>query len=195
MTREELREDIEALYGQGDISYYVYSRLIDGVDTLEQEPCDCGSAYHDGNGCLGYSHYGDDFPIEQCLHCPKYMSYEKDDEPCITETEMDEYIKNENPKLILSSVDEDEYKDVLKPCDDAISREAVSKWYCNMTCDKDYCTEPCLEHKQIMMLPSVQPKPIECGDAVIAEIDKQYKWLMQTKHTLHDIADMRGDTE
>ena len=40
MTREELREDIEALYGQGDISYYVYSRLIDGVDTLEQEPCD-----------------------------------------------------------------------------------------------------------------------------------------------------------
>lgn len=40
MTREELREDIEALYGQGDISYYVYSRLIDGVDTLEQEPCE-----------------------------------------------------------------------------------------------------------------------------------------------------------
>ena len=79
-------------------------------------------------------------------------------EPCITETEMDEYIKNENPKLILSSVDEDEYKDVLKEpcddkdwrfyfnhgyaqakrdlqrsCDDAISREAVLKvidgWY------------------------------------------------------------------
>ena len=43
------------------------------------------------------------------------------------------------------------------PCEDAVSRQAVSEWYCNMTCDKDYCTEPCLEHKQIMMLPSVQP--------------------------------------
>lgn len=43
-------------------------------------------------------------------------------EPCVTESQMDEYIKNENPKLILSSVDENEYKDVLKePCDDAIS--------------------------------------------------------------------------
>ena len=66
-------------------------------------------------------------------------------EPCITETEMEEYIKKENPKLILSSVDEDEYKDVLKEpcitstdepmtmvyptifCEDAISREAVQE--------------------------------------------------------------------
>ena len=54
-------------------------------------------------------------------------------ESCITETEMDKYIKNENPKLILSSVDEDEYKDVLKePCGDAISREDAIKAFADM---------------------------------------------------------------
>lgn len=37
----------------------------------------CEIAEHDGNGCLGYSHYGDDFPIKECLHCPKYTSYEE----------------------------------------------------------------------------------------------------------------------
>ena len=36
----------------------------------------CEIAEHDSNGCLGYSHYGDDFPIKECLHCPKYTSYE-----------------------------------------------------------------------------------------------------------------------
>lgn len=38
----------------------------------------CEIAEHDGNGCLGYSHYGDDFPIKECLHCPKYTSYEEE---------------------------------------------------------------------------------------------------------------------
>lgn len=65
-------------------------------------------------------------------------------------------------------------------CDDAISREAVSKWYCNMTCDKDYCTEPCLEHKQIMMLPPVQPsreiKPKE--EMTVEETISDLIWLL-----------------
>jgi hypothetical protein len=38
----------------------------------------CEIAEHDGNGCLGYNHYGDDFPIKECLHCPKYTSYEEE---------------------------------------------------------------------------------------------------------------------
>ena len=39
------------------------------------------------------------------------------------------------------------------------------------------------EHKLILSILEQEP----CKDAVIAEINKQYKWLMQTKHTLHDI--------
>lgn len=38
MTREELREYVEELESQGEIPYYVYSNLIDCIDTLEQEP-------------------------------------------------------------------------------------------------------------------------------------------------------------
>lgn len=38
MTREELREYVEKLESQGEIPYYVYSNLIDCIDTLEQEP-------------------------------------------------------------------------------------------------------------------------------------------------------------
>ena len=37
MTREELREYVEELESQGEIPYYVYSNLIDCIDTLEQE--------------------------------------------------------------------------------------------------------------------------------------------------------------
>ena len=38
MTGEELREYVEELESQGEIPYYVYSNLIDCIDTLEQEP-------------------------------------------------------------------------------------------------------------------------------------------------------------
>ena len=38
MLREELREYVEELESQGEIPYYVYSNLIDCIDTLEQEP-------------------------------------------------------------------------------------------------------------------------------------------------------------
>ena len=37
MTREEFRDYVELLRSQDKISYDVYSGLIDGVDTLEQE--------------------------------------------------------------------------------------------------------------------------------------------------------------
>ena len=39
MTREEFRDYVESLRSQDEISYDVYSGLIDGIDTLEPEPC------------------------------------------------------------------------------------------------------------------------------------------------------------
>jgi len=38
MTREEFRDYVDFLRSQDEISYDVYSELIDGIDTLEQEP-------------------------------------------------------------------------------------------------------------------------------------------------------------
>ena len=38
MTREELRDYVDEQRGLGNIPYHVYSTLIDGIDTLEQEP-------------------------------------------------------------------------------------------------------------------------------------------------------------
>lgn len=40
MTREELRDYVEEQRNLGIIPYHVYSALIDGIDTLEQEPFD-----------------------------------------------------------------------------------------------------------------------------------------------------------
>ena len=37
MTREELKEYVEEQRNQDIIPYYVYSALIDGIDTLEEE--------------------------------------------------------------------------------------------------------------------------------------------------------------
>ena len=38
MTREKFRDYVEILRSQDEIPYDVYSALIDGIDTLEQEP-------------------------------------------------------------------------------------------------------------------------------------------------------------
>ena len=38
MTREELRDYVEEQISLNMIPYHVYSTLIDGIDTLEQEP-------------------------------------------------------------------------------------------------------------------------------------------------------------
>ena len=40
MTREELRDYVDEQRELDNIPYHVYSALIDGIDTLEQEPCD-----------------------------------------------------------------------------------------------------------------------------------------------------------
>lgn len=40
MTKEALRDYVDFLRSQDEISYDVYSGLIDGIDTLEQEPCE-----------------------------------------------------------------------------------------------------------------------------------------------------------
>jgi len=64
---------------------YMATRIFDFEKELSELPSvtpsrhvNCEIAEHDGNGCLGYSHYGDDFPIKECLHCPKYTSYEEE---------------------------------------------------------------------------------------------------------------------
>ena len=38
MTREELRDYVDEQRTLNNIPYHVYSALIDGIDTLEQEP-------------------------------------------------------------------------------------------------------------------------------------------------------------
>lgn len=38
MTREELRDYVEEQRSLNMIPYHIYSTLIDGIDTLEQEP-------------------------------------------------------------------------------------------------------------------------------------------------------------
>lgn len=38
MTREELRDYVDKQRALNNIPYHVYSELIDGIDTLEQEP-------------------------------------------------------------------------------------------------------------------------------------------------------------
>ena len=38
MTRKEFRDYVDILRSQDEISYDVYSGLIDGIDTLEREP-------------------------------------------------------------------------------------------------------------------------------------------------------------
>ena len=40
MTKEGFRDYVDFLRSQDEISYDVYSGLIDGIDTLEQEPCE-----------------------------------------------------------------------------------------------------------------------------------------------------------
>lgn len=40
MTREELRDYVDMQRSLNNIPYHVYSALIDGIDTLEQEPCE-----------------------------------------------------------------------------------------------------------------------------------------------------------
>ena len=52
-----------------------------------------------------------------------------------------------------------------EPCD-TISREAVKKWICKTCPDDSECQRDCDVIKGIDALPSVQPKPIECEDAI-----------------------------
>ena len=65
-------------------------------------------------------------------------------------------------RMAIASLETDEaYQlEYEKPkfCEDCVSRKAVCEWYCNTTCNMDYCTEPCLEHKELCELPSVLPK-------------------------------------
>ena len=63
MTREELRDYVEEQRNLDIIPYHVYSTLIDGIDTLEPEPCynpdewchDCKEYDHDKHCCPRYN--------------------------------------------------------------------------------------------------------------------------------------------
>ena len=44
----------------------------------------------------------------------------------------------------------------VEPCEEAVSREDACHLYCQLTCGKDYCTEPCSDLKIYWDLPSVQ---------------------------------------
>ena len=62
MTKEEFRDYVEFLRSQDEISYDVYSGLIDGIDTLEQQPC-----YNPNEWCHDCSEYDQE---KHC--CPRY---------------------------------------------------------------------------------------------------------------------------
>jgi rubrerythrin len=57
MTREELRDYVDEQRAQDIIPYHVYSALIDGIDTLEQEPK------------TGYREYNDIYDHYLCGNC------------------------------------------------------------------------------------------------------------------------------
>lgn len=52
--------------------------------------------------------------------------------------------------------------ELTEPCKDAVSREDACHLYCQLTCGKDYCTEPCGDLKMYWELPSVQPTSTPC---------------------------------
>lgn len=86
-----------------------------------------------------------------------------------------------------------------EPCDDAISRQAVldgieelkkSSWATDkrgngfeylITEALDVVAELCVKQE-----PSVNPKS-DVLDLIMAEIDREYKWLMNTRYTIHDV--------
>jgi len=78
MTKEEFRDYVEFLRSQDEISYDVYSGLIDGIDTLEQQPC-----YNPNEWCHDCSEYDQE---KHC--CPRYNKVirtaveEMKQEPC-----------------------------------------------------------------------------------------------------------------
>jgi len=47
-----------------------------------------------------------------------------------------------------------------EPCEDAVSREAVKEWFCQLNCGRMTCNcaEPCEDYKSIADLPSVTQK-------------------------------------
>ena len=64
MTKEEFRDYVDFLRSQDEISYDVYSGLIDGIDTLEQEPSEDD---HDGcKDCVYQANPEDAMPCREC---------------------------------------------------------------------------------------------------------------------------------
>ena len=69
MTREELRDYVDEQRTLNNIPYHVYSALIDGIDTLEQEP---KTVLYSGDG------YADGYMVYDMTECPN-CSYEYED--------------------------------------------------------------------------------------------------------------------
>ena len=82
ISRQAVLDYIHRIFNQGTGKKKSFEFIQKYVEKLPpvtpSRHVDCEGAEHDGNGCLGYSHYGDDFPIKECLHCPKYTSYEEE---------------------------------------------------------------------------------------------------------------------
>ena len=69
MTREELRDYVDEQRSLNMIPYHVYSTLIDGIDTLEQEPRKGHWILNDNQGvhAVGYLTY-------HCSECGREIS-------------------------------------------------------------------------------------------------------------------------
>ena len=99
---------------------------------------------------------------EEAIICKIFLEDECKDKKC------NEY------KLLMDLVE-------AQPCEDAVSREDACHLYCQLTCGKDYCTEPCGDLKQFWDLPSVQPEskwiptserqPDKCGFYLVSTTD------------------------
>ena len=51
-------------------------------------------------------------------------------------------------------------RDINVSTTDAISRQDVIIWYCNKTCGLDYCTEPCMDIKELWEFSSINPQKV-----------------------------------
>ena len=121
MTREELRDYVEEQRNLNIIPYHVYSELIDGIDTLEQEPC---KDWHDVPS--------DEMTLEQARQAVKdlrkklaeYLEQEPC-EDCISREAVLDYIEGSEAELGHSSENELVCQDIKefppvtpKPCEE-----------------------------------------------------------------------------
>ena len=70
MTREELRVYVDKQRSLNNIPYHVYSALIDGIDELEQEPCEDCISRREAIKRFTYNYKGERIPDYDCDNWP-----------------------------------------------------------------------------------------------------------------------------